>query len=98
MKPLGRTNGIIFPVQGSGRDLLADALADLWPALDPFPDVHIVGLIHDEILLEVPRDQVEEIKTLALEAMTSQRLRDTYMGDVPLDADASVADNWGDAH
>jgi len=96
--PLGRTNGINFPIQGSGRDLLADALADLWPALDAFPGAHIVGLIHDEILIEVPKDQVEEIKAVALEAMTSERLREKYMGDIPLEADASVADNWGDAH
>ena len=40
----------------------------------------------------------ERSLALALEAMTSQQLRDTYMGDVPLNADASVADNWGDAH
>ena len=52
MKPLGRTNGINFPIQGSGRDLLAAALGDLWPALDSFPGVHIVGLIHDEILID----------------------------------------------
>ena len=96
--PLGRTNGINFPIQGSGRDLLADALADLWPALDAFPGAHIVGLIHDEILIEAPKDQVEEIKAVALEAMTSERLREKYMGDIPLEADASVADNWGDAH
>jgi len=43
MKPLGRTNGINFPVQGSGRDLLASALGDLWPVLDPFPDVQSSG-------------------------------------------------------
>tara|TARA_B100001939_G_scaffold269039_1_gene236656 strand:+ start:925 stop:1158 length:234 start_codon:yes stop_codon:yes gene_type:complete len=77
---------------------LADALADLWPALDRFDGVHIVGLIHDEILIEVPRDQAEEIKAVALEAMTSDRLREKYLGDIPLTADAAIAENWGDAH
>jgi len=98
MKPLSRTNGINFPVQGSGRDLLASALGDLWPALDPFPDVHIVGLIHDEILLEVPRDLVEQVKAVALKAMTSPKLRERYLGDIPLAADCNVAESWGDAH
>jgi len=98
MFPLSRTNGVNFPIQGSGRDLLADALADLWPALDRFDGVHIVGLIHDEILIEVPRDQAEEIKEVALEAMTSDRLREKYLGDIPLTADAAIAENWGDAH
>ena len=98
MFPLSRTNGVNFPIQGSGRDLLADALADLWPALDRFDGVHIVGLIHDEILIEVPRDQAEEIKAVALGAMTSDRLREKYLGDIPLTADAAIAENWGDAH
>jgi len=98
MRPLGRTNGINFPVQGSGRDLLAAALGDLWPALDRFPGVHIVGLIHDELLIEVPRDLVDEVKATALASMTSQKLQEQYLGDIPLDADCNIAESWGDAH
>ena len=95
---LGRTNGINFPIQGTGRDLLADCLGDLWPALDAFPGVHFVGLIHDEILLEVPRAIAEEVKRVALATMTSQRLQDTYLGDIPLMADASMGETWGEVH
>ncbi len=98
MQPLGRTNGINFPVQGSGRDLLAAALGDLWPALDRFAGVHIVGLIHDEILLEVPRDRVEEVKAVALASMTSKKLQKQYLGDIPLEADCNIAESWGEAH
>ena len=53
--PLSPQKGVNYPIQASGRDLLADALGDLWPALDRFPGAHVVGLIHDEVLLEVPR-------------------------------------------
>ena len=98
MRPLSRTNGINFPIQGSGRDLLAAALGDLWPALDPFPEVHIFGLIHDEILLEVPRDLVDQVKEIALASMTSQKLQKQYLGDIPLEADCNVAETWGEAH
>ena len=98
MRPLGRTNGINFPIQGSGRDLLAAALGDLWPALDPFPGVHIVGLIHDEILLEVPRNLVDQVREIALASMTSQKLQKQYLGDIPLEADCNVAETWGEAH
>jgi P4 family phage/plasmid primase-like protien len=95
---LGRTNGINFPIQGSGRDLLADCLGDLWPALDTFPGAHVVGLIHDEILLEVPKAIAEEVKALALATMTSQRLQDAYLGDIPLEADAAIGESWGEVH
>ena len=98
MQTLGRTNGINFPVQGSGRDLLAAALVDLWPALDRFQGVHIVGLIHDEILLEVPRHLIEEVKAVALHCMTSGTLQERYLGDIPLEADCNVAESWGEAH
>jgi DNA polymerase I-like protein with 3'-5' exonuclease and polymerase domains len=98
MQPLGRTSGINFPVQGSGRDLLAAALAELWPALDRFDGVHIVGLIHDEILLEVPRELVEEVKAVALASMTSQELQNRFLGDIPLEAECNIAETWGEAH
>ena len=70
---------------GSG----AAAFGDLWPALDPFPGVHIVGLIHDEILLEVPRDLVDQVREIALACMTSHRLQKQYLGDIPLEADCN---------
>ena len=98
MRPLGRTNGINLPIQGSGRDLLAAALGDIWPALDPLPGVHIVGLIHYEILLEVPRDLVDQVKEIALTKMTSQKLQKRYLGDIPLETDCKITETWGDAH
>jgi len=83
MRPLGRTNGINFLVQGAGRDLLAAALGDLWLALDRFPSVHIVGLIYDELLIEVLRDMVDEVKTISLASMTSQKLQEQCFGLFP---------------
>ncbi|QEY31981.1 hypothetical protein EVJ50_06760 [Synechococcus sp. RSCCF101] len=96
--PLSRPNGINLPIQASGKDLLADAVGELWHRLDAFPEVRVVGLIHDEILLSVPEAQAEEVKALALEVMTSARLQETYLGDIPLEADANVATSWGEAH
>ena len=95
---LGRTNGINFPIQGTGRDLLADALGDLWPALEQFPGTCVVGLIHDEILLEVNRRDVEAVKATTLGVMTSKRLQKAYLGDIPLEADAKVGETLGEAH
>ena len=53
---------VLKVISRSGCDLLADALGDLWPALELFTGVRIVGLIHDEILREVPRSMVDEVK------------------------------------
>jgi len=95
---LSRNDGINHPIQASGKDLLADAMGDLWPALDQFPGVRIVGLIHDEVLLEVPRNIVGKVQETVLAIMTSQRLQDRYLGDVPLKASANQGETWGEAH
>ena len=84
--------------EAGGVEGLAAALGDLWPALDPFPGVHIVGLVHDEILLEVPRVLVNQVREIAMASMTSQKLQKQYLGDIPLEADCNVAETWGEAH
>ncbi|QEY31517.1 hypothetical protein EVJ50_03885 [Synechococcus sp. RSCCF101] len=96
--PLSRPNGINFPIQASGKDLLADAVGELWQRLDAFPGVRVVGLIHDEILLHCPEHCSEDVKRLALEVMTSARLKIKYLGDIPLEADASIGPSWGEVH
>jgi len=78
--------------------MLAIAVGDLWPALDRFPGVHIIGLIHDEILLETPRHLITEVKQVVLEVMTSDRLREMFYGDIPLEASVKRGDSWGSTH
>jgi predicted P-loop ATPase/DNA polymerase I-like protein with 3'-5' exonuclease and polymerase domains len=96
--PINRTNGANWPIQSSGADMLSAALGDLWPALDAYPGTRVIGLVHDELLLEAPRAYAEEVKAVALAAMTSDSLRERFYGDVPLEAEAKVADSWGAAH
>ena len=95
---IGPTSGANWPVQASAKDMLADCLADLWPALDHFPGVHIVGLIHDEILVEAPRDVADEVQAIVVGCMTSARLQERYLGDIPLKASAKAGETWGEVH
>jgi len=78
--------------------MLAIAVGELWTALDRFPGVHIIGLIHDEIVLETPRHLTAEVKQVVLEVMTSERLRKMFYGDIPLEASVKRGDSWGSAH
>ncbi|QNJ25656.1 3'-5' exonuclease family protein [Synechococcus sp. SYN20] len=95
---IGRTNGVNWPIQSSGADMMSETLAEIWPALDRFPGTRIIGLVHDALLLEVPRSMAEEVKAIVVGAMTSDRLRDRYYGDIPLVADANFGENWEVAH
>ncbi len=95
---IGRTNGANWPIQSSGSDMLSETLEEIWPALDRFPGTRIIGLVHDAILVEVPRSAAEEVKAIVVGAMTSDRLRERYYGDIPLVADANFGENWEVAH
>ena len=53
--------------------------------------------VHDELLFEVPEDQVDrtiETVTTVMEGATAPRLE----LNVPLIVDSGVGDNWDDAH
>jgi DNA polymerase-1 len=45
--------------------------------------------VHDEVVLEVPRDDVEALAPLVRETMES-----AVSLDVPLDVDVKVGDDW----
>ena len=47
--------------------------------------------VHDELIFEVPRDEVEEMSGLAREVMAS-----ALELSVPLKVDVKMGPNWGD--
>jgi DNA polymerase-1 len=49
--------------------------------------------VHDELLFEVPHDEVEQTKSLVRSAMESAAVL-----DVPLVVDIGVGRSWADAH
>jgi len=49
--------------------------------------------VHDELVLEVPENELEETKKQVRELM-----QDVAQLDVPLIVDVGVGDNWDQAH
>ena len=49
--------------------------------------------VHDELVLEVPEDELDEVKAKVRELM-----QDVAKLDVPLIVDVGVGDNWDQAH
>jgi len=96
--PMGRTNGVNYPIQASGKDLLADAVALLWSRLAEYPTSHFVALVHDEILIECDRKDSKCVAKLVKEAMEDPGLQSKYLGDIPLIADVKIGDTWADVH
>ncbi len=88
----GERMAINMPVQGTAADIIKIAMIRLHKALhESGLDAKLLLQVHDELLLELPRAEVEA---------TSKLVRETMEGamqlDVPLDVEISVGDSWGE--
>ena len=81
------------PVQGSAADILKNALGMLYTVLKD-TNTFIVAVIHDEIVLECDDTKAEETAMLLRKTMEEAGSR--YMKDVPVVAEACVADSWAE--
>jgi len=82
------------PMQGTAADIIKRAMlsVDSWLANEQ-PDVKMIMQVHDELVLEVPENKVEEVEN---------QLRVLMSGaadlSVPLLVEVGVGTNWDDAH
>jgi DNA polymerase I-like protein with 3'-5' exonuclease and polymerase domains len=78
-------------IQGTSADITKQTLIELYATL---PDsAHLVGVVHDEILVEAPDSIADEVKELMLRTMRS--VGSAMLEVVPVDAEAVVSDSWG---
>ena len=54
--------------------------------------VKIVNLVHDEILVECPKEIAEEVKDILLDCMSKAGV--PFCKTLPLGADALIGDHW----
>lgn len=82
------------PLQGTAADIIKIAMARMPKALkEAGLKARMLLQVHDEILLEVPDDEVQATADLVRYVMESV----ADIG-VPLEAEAGWADNWSQAH
>lgn len=90
------------PVQGMASDILligASSIEGTLPGDNPVQGVHLVGTVHDSLLIEVPIDNWEDKVRECLYRMTTAVLGtleklDCHF-DVPLVVEAKVGTRWG---
>jgi DNA polymerase-1 len=81
------------PIQGSAADICKLAMLSLQEELDARGlRSRLVLQIHDELLLECPEQEVEDVATLVREIMQS-----VVALAVPLTVDVGIGANWADA-
>jgi DNA polymerase-1 len=87
-------NAINTPVQGSAADLIKLAMVRVHRELNEHRlKTKMVLQIHDELLFDVPKDEVGAVRDLVKQAMTT-----VLDIGVPLDVSVGVGDTWLEAH
>ena len=82
------------PMQGTAADLIKLAMVAVQDSLDKKKlETKLIMQVHDELVLEVPRDELDEVK---------EKVRELMQGvaklEVALLVDVGVGENWDQAH
>ncbi|MBF1097251.1 MAG: DNA polymerase I, partial [Riemerella sp.] len=87
-------NAVNAPIQGSAADIIKVAMIDIDRALSEGGfKTKMLLQVHDELLFEVPEEEIEPIKALIKEKMES-----AVKTKVPLIVEVGVGNNWLEAH
>ena len=86
------------PIQGTAADIIKRAMIRVPPALERAGlGAKMLLQVHDELLFEVPKKEVEETSAVVREVM-EQACAPAVEISVPLVADAGTGANWAEAH
>ncbi len=86
------------PIQGTAADIIKRAMIRVPPALEQAGLKAMMLLqVHDELLFEVPKNEVEETSAL-VRAVMENACAPALELSIPLVADAGTGANWAEAH
>ncbi|MCS7223450.1 MAG: DNA polymerase I [Armatimonadetes bacterium] len=83
---------INMPVQGTSADIMKMAMVTIWRSLREGPyDAKMTVQVHDELMLEVRKDDLMEVARLV-----KRKMETAYRLSVPLVVEIKVGDNWAE--
>lgn len=92
MKAREEREAINAPIQGTAADILKIAMLKIPPALKKAKlNGKMLLQVHDELVLECPKDELEQTAQLVKETMAN-----AYELDIPLSTEARYGANWGE--
>ena len=93
-KAYAERTAINAPLQGSAADIIKVSMIALHQRLaQQAPDAHMILQVHDELIVECPHQDVEQVTQIMREEMEgAAQLR------VPLIVDIGTGSNWFEAH
>lgn len=89
-------NAINSPIQGTAAEMIKLAMIKVHHALKQTKlQSRMILQVHDELVFDVPENEVEELKQLVVSCMESAM---TLPYEVPVNAEAGIGVNWLAAH
>jgi DNA polymerase I len=87
-------NAINAPIQGSAADMIKLAMIRVHNELKKQKlESKMILQVHDELLLDVPKHEIEQVKALVIDEMTQ-----AMPLKVPIIVEAGTGNNWLEAH
>ena len=92
VRAAGERMAVNMPIQGTAADIIKIAMVRIQDRLDELKLRSMMIIqVHDELIFEVPHDELEQMKAIVTELMPSAMVL-----SVPLDVELKTGDNWGD--
>ena len=95
LRSFGERAAMNMPIQGTAADIIKIAMIRVNNSLRHTKS-KLVLQVHDELLLEVHRSEIEEIKAMVLKEMTSEMSLGGRVLPVPLECNFSFGESWYD--
>lgn len=87
-------NAVNAPIQGSAADIIKIAMINIFNKLEKSHyKTKMLLQVHDELVFDVPNDELEDLKELIKTEMES-----AFKMTVPLDVEVGLGENWLEAH
>lgn len=94
LREFGERTSINTPIQGSAADLIKIAMINVHNTINENGlKSKMILQVHDELVFEVPKNEIEEIKKLVKDKMES-----AMKLSVPIKVDMETGENWLEAH
>ena len=98
MRAFNERAAINAPIQGSAADIIRRAMVRMDEALlGAKLNARMLLQVHDELIFEAPRDEVEKTLPVICDVMENAAMPAVAL-KVPLQVDARAAGNWDEAH
>ena len=85
------------PIQGSASELMRIAMINIFEKIKvkKIKDCKLLLQIHDELIFEVKKDNIDNIKKLVEIGMKSVQKSDLHSFSIPILVDVNIGENWG---